>query len=358
MTTAILNEHLIKRKQQNLMRILSSSEGLVDFASTDYLGFARSLELLESKADRIGSTGSRLLTGNHPRFEELEEKIARFHQAESCLLYNTGYTANLGLIAALGSIEPTFIYDLDIHVSMIDGICLSKAKSFAFRHNDLNSLEWRLKGAKPPTFVIVESIYSVSGDFAPLKELADLCLQYGAELIVDEAHATGVCGKDGRGCVAEWGLEEQVFARMHSFSKTLGSLGGCILGSQALKDYLINFSRPFIYTVAMPLTALSLIEAGYDKLAREAHVHQQRLRDLVSYFQKRLGITGTQSPIQPIWINGAEEARSLSEKLKNKGFDARALVSPTVKRGKECLRIVVHSFNQEEEIDRLAEAIK
>ncbi|MBS0653541.1 MAG: aminotransferase class I/II-fold pyridoxal phosphate-dependent enzyme, partial [Verrucomicrobia bacterium] len=273
MTTALLNAHLMKRKKMKLMRALSSSEGLVDFASTDYLGFARSLEPLESKMGQIGSTGSRLLTGNHPRFEELEEKIAQFHQAESCLLYNTGYTANLGLIAALGPIEPTFIYDLDIHVSMIDGIRLSKAKSFAFRHNDLNSLEWRLKGAKPPIFVIVESLYSVSGDLAPLKELVDLCLRYGAELIVDEAHATGVCGKMGRGCVAEWGLEEKIFARMHSFSKALGSHGGCILGSQLLKNYLINFSRPFIYTVAMPLSALSLIEAGYDKLFREAHVH-------------------------------------------------------------------------------------
>ncbi|MBS0607129.1 MAG: 8-amino-7-oxononanoate synthase [Verrucomicrobia bacterium] len=358
MTTALLNAHLMKRKKQELMRTLSSSEGLVDFASNDYFGFARSLELLEDKVDWIGSTGSRLLTGNHPRFEELEEKIAQFHQAESCLLYNTGYTANLGLIAALGSIEPTFIYDLDIHASMIDGIRLSKAKSFAFRHNDLNSLERRLKGAKPPIFVLVESIYSVSGDLAPLKEIVDLCLRYGAELIVDEAHATGVCGKKGRGCVADLGLEERIFARVHTFSKALGSHGGCILGSQLLKSYLINFSRPFIYTTAMPLSALSLIEAGYDKLAREAHAHQQRLRDLVSYFQKRLRTKGPQSPIQPIWINGVEKARSLSEKLRNKGFDARALVSPTVKRGKECLRIVVHSFNQEEEIDRLAEAIK
>lgn len=359
--TAFLEAQLQKRKQCGLLRTLSSSKGLVDLTSHDYFGFARSSDLLEKvhgKIDRVGATGSRLLTGSHPFYEELEGKIAHFHRAESCLIYNTGYTANLGLIAAIGTVETTFIYDLEIHASVIDGMRLSRAKRVPFRHNDLNSLERKLKEASPPFFVLVESIYSVSGDLAPLKEMAVLCSLYGAALIVDEAHATGVCGPNGVGYVAELGLESLAFARIHTFSKALGSHGACILGSQTLKEYLINFSRPFIYTTALPVPSLFLIEAGYEKLQKEVQDHQQRLKTLIEYFQKRSGIRGSQSPIQPIYVSGVEKVRHLSRKLMDHGLDVRALVSPTARRGKECLRVVLHSFNQEGEIDQLVDVLR
>ena len=361
MINGFLDGRLQKRKEGGTLRSLPMIEGLVDLASNDYFGFATALDLRESgskKADRIGATGSRLLTGNYPFYKELEEKIAYFHRAESCLLFNTGYTANLGLIAALGTEEVTFLYDLEIHASMIDGMRLSKAKSVPFRHNDLSSLERRLKEASPPIFVVVESIYSISGDFAPLKDIVSLCSQYGAALVVDEAHATGVCGPSGRGYVAELGLEPQIFARIHTFSKALGCHGACVLGSQTLKTYLINFSRPFIYTTALPLPALFLIEAGYEKLEKEAQSHQLRLKILVNYFQEKWGAFGSQSPIQPIYISGIERVRYLSKKLMEQGLDARAMIAPTTKRGRECLRVVLHSFNQEEEIDKLVEALR
>ncbi len=352
-----LEDRIQKRKKEGIFRSLPEIKDLIDLTSNDYFGFARSLEKIFKKVDRIGATGSRLLTGNHPLYGELEEKIAHFHQSE-CLLFNSGYTANLGLISALGTQEVTFLYDLEIHASMIDGMRLSRAKSVPFRHNDLNSLERRLKEASFPVFVLIESIYSISGDFAPLKEMMALSLQYGAHLIVDEAHATGVCGLGGKGYVSECGLESRVFARIHTFSKALGSHGACILGSKSLKEYLVNFSRSFIYTTALPPLILFLIEAGYEKLQKEGQDHQKRLKDLISYFQKKLNLHKDPTPIQPIPISGIERVRHFSKMLVECGLDVRAIVPPTTKRGKECLRVVLHSFNKEEEIDQLAEILK
>ncbi len=359
MSLYFLEERIQKRKNEGIFRSLPEMKNLVDLTSNDYFGFARSLglEKMSKEVDCIGATGSRLLTGNHPLHGELEEKIAHFYQSE-CLLFNSGYTANLGLISALGTQEVTFLYDLEIHASMIDGMRLSRAKSVPFRHNDLNSLERRLKEASFPVFVLIESIYSISGDFAPLKEMMALSLQYGAHLIVDEAHATGVCGLGGRGYVAECGLESQVFARIHTFSKALGSYGACILGSKSLKEYLINFSRSFIYTTALPPLVLFLIEAGYEKLQKEGKEHQRRLKDLIFYFQKKLDIHKDPTPIQSIPISGIERVRHFSKMLMECGLDVRAIVPPTTKRGKECLRVVLHSFNKEEEIDQLAEILK
>lgn len=360
MLNARLESQLRKRREQGIWRSLPQKKGLIDLSSNDYFGFASSSEILElaiKRIDRIGATGSRLLTGNDPFFEELEEKIAAFHRSESCLFFNTGYMANLGLIAALGTEDVTFLYDLEIHASTIDGMRLARAKSFAFKHNDLNSLEKRLKELSPPIFVLVESIYSISGDFAPLVEIAALCARYGAALIVDEAHATGICGPNGRGYVAELSLEDKIFARIHTFSKALGCHGACVLGRSILKEYLTNFSRPFIYTTALSPALLCFIEAGYRQLEMQAHVHQARLKQLIGYFQKKFGSQSAESPIQPIYIRGSEQVKKCANRLMQQGLDVRALVSPTTKRGKECLRVVLHSFNAEKEIDALEEVI-
>lgn len=356
MSISFLNTRLQKRKDQELFRALQSTAGLIDLTSNDYFGFAKDYDGIKG-SDCSGATGSRLLTGNSPLYEELEKQITEFHRAESCLIYNSGYTANLGLLSALGTDSVTFLYDLEIHASMIDGIHLSEAKQFPFRHNDLDSLERRLKKMSLPVFVLVESIYSMSGDFAPLAEIAVLCAKYGAHLIVDEAHATGICGLKGEGLVAQLGLESQVFARVHTFSKALGAHGACVLGSRTLKEYLLNFSRPLIYTTALPATTLTSIQSKYERLKREAQIQQQRLKSLTTYFCKKTGVENIQSPIKPLYISGVEKLRSLSQRLKATGLDVRAIVTPTVPRGKECLRIVLHSFNREEEIDQLVEVL-
>ena len=356
MTTAFLDAHLQKRRDQGLLRSLQTTVGLIDLTSHDYFGFAQDGHLMR-ESSLAGATGSRLLTGNHFFYEDLENKIAKFHQAESCLIYNSGYTANLGLLSALGTEAVTFLYDVEIHASMIDGMRLSRAKTFPFRHNDLESLERRLKNVHLPAFVLVESIYSISGEFAPLQEIATLCVKYGAELIVDEAHGMGICGTNGEGLTAELGLESHVFARVHTFSKVLGSHGACVLGSKTLKEYLLNFSRPLIYTTALPMPALAAIESSYEKLLKEAKIHQERLKKLTSYLCKKARLKETHSPIQPIYISHIETLRSLSKKLKEKGIDIRMILPPTAPKGKQCLRVVLHSFNRQEEIDQLVEAL-
>lgn len=341
-----LEKALQKRKKEGTLRTLSISKG-IDLTSNDYFGFAKSL----FSTNYQGATGSRLLTGNHPFFEKLEEKIAHFHGTESALIYNTGYMANLGLIAALGREKTTFLYDIEIHASLIDGMRLSKAKSFPFRHNDLNCLERRLKKASNQVFVLVESLYSLSGTFAPLKEIAILCTHYGAALIVDEAHATGFSGPFGRGYLAEQGVKP--FAQIHTFSKALGSHGACVLGSKILKAYLLNFSRPLIYTTALPQSCLYRIESAYDKLQKEAESHQRHLKELIHYFQKKSGLYHSKSPIQPIY---GKDVLHLSKKLRENNLDVRAILPPSTKQ--ECLRVVLHSFNREEHIDKLLEVLQ
>ncbi len=280
------------------------------------------------------------------------------------MIYNSGYTANLGLISALGTKETTFLYDLEIHASVIDGMKLSEAKRIPFRHNDLISLEKRLRHASPPTFVLIESLYSISGDLAPILEILDLCKEYGAELIVDEAHATGIFGSQGAGLVEELHVEHSLFARVHTFSKALGTHGASVLGSTQLIHYLINFSRPFIYTTALPPASFVDIANSYERLAREAALHQSRLKSLIQHFYQTMGSafslnhsSSICTPIHPIYFESTQELRSAAENCRLHGLDVRPIFPPTVPKGKECLRVVLHSFNHEQEIDQLLEIL-
>lgn len=346
MIEELLQDRLKQRAAKGQLRALRAASG-VDLTSHDYFGFARTIS---QKSAQQGATGSRLLTGHSALYEELEERLAAFHSAESCLIYNSAYIANLGLLAALGMLSAAFLYDLEIHASMIDGMRLCNAKCVPFRHNDLASLEGRLQKAEPPCFVLVESHYSMSGDLAPLQEMAELCKRYKAGLIVDEAHATGLFGPKGEGRVLELTLQATVFARVHSFSHALGAHGGAVFGSHILKEYLINFSRPLIYTTALPPAALQTIANSYDRLALEAKSHQEKLRSLIGAFCGKEGA----SPIQPFYTS---QAREISRQLLLQGIDVRPVLPPTVAKGKECLRIVLHSFNTQSEIDRLLEVL-
>ncbi len=216
-----LSDALQKREEQGLLRKLSIIDKRIDFTSNDYLGFARSPELFEmiekiiiQSERRVGSGGSRLLSGNSNEAEELERYLAMFHNAPAALLFNSGYDANIGLLSSVAKKSDIILYDELVHASIHDGMRLSKADSFPFRHNDLSHLEERFNNSSGNIFVAVESIYSMDGDMAPLKEISDLCKKHNANLIVDEAHATGVFGK---GLVQNFKLEEDVFARVHTF---------------------------------------------------------------------------------------------------------------------------------------------
>ncbi|HEY0030284.1 MAG TPA: 8-amino-7-oxononanoate synthase [Bacteroidia bacterium] len=364
-----LSGALQKRKEQNALRKLAVNNQLVDFCSNDYLGFARSgiLQNAISKESALykaanGSGGSRLLAGNSTYAENLETLIADFHQAEAGLIYNSGYDANLGLIASIGQKGDTIIYDELIHASVHDGMKLSAATTFGFRHNDIGHLEDRLKIAQGLIYVAVESVYSMDGDYAPLKKIAALCKKYNANLIVDEAHATGITANGGKGRVQELKLEKAVFARVHTFGKALGCHGAIVLGSDLLRNFLINFSRPFIYTTALPLKSLVAISQSY-KLLQKSDRLLKTLHDCITCFKEAVSeqtksfLIDSKSPIQCIVVSGNDEVKTLAVALQEKGFDIRPILSPTVTRGKERLRICIHAYNTEKEIKKAAAII-
>lgn len=376
-TLQILSERLALRQQTGLLRQLRTADNLVDFCSNDYLGFARSSELKAKirEADashtetRTGATGSRLLAGQTVLADEVEQELATFYQTESALIFNSGYDANLGLMACLPQAGDTLLTDELIHASMIDGARLSYATRHRFRHNDLADLETKLRQAveQQPSgqiFVAVESIYSMDGDAAPLPELVDLGEKYDASLIVDEAHATGVYGPNGEGLVVSLGLQDRVLARIHTFGKALGVHGAAVVGSTLLRQYLINFARPFIYATALPPHSFLAIQCAHQHVQLHPEVRQQ-LHERIAYFHQRvaeelpnLTWTASLSPIQCLIVPGNEAARHVANEAQGtsqgfSGFDIRAILSPTVPVGKERLRICIHAFNTSDEIDRL-----
>jgi 8-amino-7-oxononanoate synthase len=366
-----LNKALQQRKSVNALRQLSVENDLIDFCSNDYLGFARDGELkiqikesnLSGYQNFIGSTGSRLLTGNSTFLEELEQQIATFHNAESGLIFNSGYDANIGLFSSIAKRGDTIIYDELVHASIRDGIRLSHAHSFSFAHNDLNSLKDKLQKARGQVVVAVESIYSMDGDAAPLQELAVLCKQYNASIVVDEAHAAGIFGKTGEGLVSELGLEEAVFARVITFGKALGCHGAAVLGSQVLRSYLINFSRSFIYTTAMPVHSQISIKNSYDKMSESENI-VLKFSHLVNLFKQKVelldlnGYIESKSAVHCILIPGNDRVKEVANYVQSKGFDVRPILSPTVPEGKERIRICLHLFNTESEIDGMLKAVK
>lgn len=366
-----LNESLQSRIAKNSLRVLKPQNSLVDFCSNDYLGFARSgelrslfLEELKKYPDfRSGSGGSRLLAGNDQFTEDLEAKIAAFHQAEAALIFNSGYDANIGLFSSLAQRGDTIITDELVHASIIDGVRLSHANRYIFKHNDIASLEAKLEialktGGK--VFIAVESIYSMDGDEAPLKEISSLANKYGASLIVDEAHAIGIFGFQGRGLVYDLGLTNQVFARVVTFGKALGIHGASVLGSSSLRSYLINFARSFIYTTASPFPVHLAIKMAYRYL--QSRDHQTEINNRIQCFREELTrserLLESRSAIQVIRILGNREVKDAASLLQDAGFDVRPILGPTVKEGAERLRICLHTHNTMEEIRALAQLIK
>ena len=375
-----LRRSLEERSAAESLRSLSIGRNLIDFCSNDYLGFSRS-QILKDKIreeelrhveQRIGSTGSRLISGNSDYYESLERNIADFHGAASGLIFNSGYDANLGVFSSVPQRNDVILYDQLVHASIRDGIRLSHARAFSFDHNKSEALERRLKlqsnevnpsDAERSVYVAVESVYSMDGDCAPLAEMVEVCRRYGANLIVDEAHATGVFGRQGEGIAVELGLENEIFARVHTFGKALGSHGAIVLGSATLRSYLINFARSFIYTTALPFHSLAAIRSGYEVL-KESDAFVEALRAKVSSFKSRLGkgimerMIPSSSAIQCIIVPGNLQVKAASRELQDAGFDVRPIMHPTVPIGSERIRICLHAFNTEKEIEDLTNKLK
>jgi 8-amino-7-oxononanoate synthase len=365
-----LAAELAKREATGTRRHLClPSSGRVDFSSNDYLGLSRhpavQAAAQQAVAAGAGSTGSRLLTGNSAAAEALETQLALFHRAEAALLFNSGYVANLGFFAALPRRGDTILYDEASHASVKEGIRASFATAWSFRHHDLADLERKLSRATGTVFVAVESLYSMDGDLAPLPELAAFCRCRGLHLVVDEAHSNGVYGPQGEGLVAALGLEDEVFARILTFGKALGGQGAAIVGPAVLRDYLLNFSRPFIYTTALPPLSLATLRAAYTLLPTLT-AERQQLGELSDYLKTQLNaVPGVQVPpashiIHPIFFpqaTGPDQVRQAARAAQAAGFDLRPIVAPTVPASTERLRLIVHSYNTKAEIDALAGAM-
>jgi 8-amino-7-oxononanoate synthase len=305
-----------------------------------------------------GSTGSRLLSGNLSYTETLEQQIADYHKAEAGLIYNSGYDANVGLFSALPQRDDTIILDELIHASIIDGARLSYANRYTFRHNDLESLDEKLKHAKGNCYVVIESVYSMDGDTPPIKEILSVTQKHNAELIVDEAHAIGLYNN---GLINHLGLESEAFARIVTFGKALGCHGAIVLGSKSLREYLINFSRSFIYTTAASFHQIASIKMAY-RMLPEAANEIEKLSGNIQLFKEltaaaRCNLLPSDSAIQCLIVGSNEKARNIANALQNAGLDVRPILSPTVAKGSERLRICLHSFNSENEITLLSEIL-
>jgi 8-amino-7-oxononanoate synthase len=335
-----------RRRAGNLRTLQLPSVG-VDFASNDYLGLARCPKLAiaaelewEQSGMGLGATGSRLLTGNSAYAEQLEREIAQYHQAETALLFGCGYLANLGLFSALALERKPILFDAGIHASVRDGLRLGGARAVPVRHNDLNHLEGRLRALQEPSYIAVESVYSTDGQLAPLAELNSLAEKYGAQLIVDEAHAVGILGTNL--CTP--------FARLVTFGKALGGYGAAVLGSETLKSMLLNFARSVIYSTALPPFCLATIRCGY-RMLPSLEPERRHLQLLIRQFGR------SPSPIQPVPVPGNQAVRAAALAIREAGLDVRPLMSPTVRRGEEMLRVCLHAFNTTDELKRLEACI-
>lgn len=351
-----LHKKLDERNAQQAFRTLRLSNNAIDFCSNDYLGIVKNnLLQVASNQFQSGSTGSRLLAGNYALIEAVEAEIATFHQSETALIYNSGYDANVGLLSCVPQKGDTIIYDYLCHASIRDGIRLSFANAYSFEHNNLIDLEKKLSIASGNTFIVTESVFSMDGDMAPLEAIVHLAQRYHAHIIIDEAHATGVVGNVGEGLVQQLQLQTKIFARVHTFGKACGCHGAVVLGSKSLRDYLINFSRSLMYSTALSPHAVAVIQKSYQVFPTliQERLHLQNLIQQFQLatiqFQKLVSTT----PIQVVIVPGNEAVKQLAQQIQDHGFDVRAILYPTVPKGKERLRIVLHTFNTSHELQQL-----
>lgn len=350
---------LAHRAKLDILRSLKVPKNGIDFYSNDYLGLTRSKEfrtlLLEAihtdPTLLVGATGSRLISGNSVYAMQTEAFIATKHKAAAALLFPSGFMANLALFSSVPQRGDTLLMDEFIHRSVRDGARLSAAKCYKFRHNDLNQLEQLLKKNKGTVFIAIESLYSMEGDFADLEAIVALAERYQAALIVDEAHAFGVFGY---GLVAHKNLQDKVFATVVTYGKAMGLHGSTILGSHSLISYLVNFAAAFTYTTAMNDCHAMSLQKGYEFLTIHSELAQTLQQRILEFRTLDLPLlSAANSPIQTLLMPGSTAARALQKKLEEQQLLTFAIVSPTVKAGTERLRICLHAFNTQTELDQL-----
>jgi 8-amino-7-oxononanoate synthase len=361
-----LEDELGALREQDQFRELSIPAG-IDLGSNDYLGLSTDSRLKDAivravTADRrVASTGSRLLSGNAERWEELEAEFAQFAGTEAALYFPSGYAANIGVLTSVLKRTDTVFSDSSNHASIIDGIRLSFARKVVFPHLDLEYLEKAMKRTAGEKVVVVESVFSMEGDRAPLADLVALCNRYEAALIVDEAHSVGVDGPQGRGMIAAIGRSETVLATIHTCGKALASMGAFVAGSRTLHDFLVNRARTFIFTTALPPYCAAHIQQAL-KLAREADPARVRLKELSEYLRQNLNAVGfetgkSDSQIIPLILGSNEAALRFAASVASAGFAIRAIRPPTVPAGTARLRLSLNAKLSFANLDAVTEAL-
>jgi 8-amino-7-oxononanoate synthase len=368
----IVHELDLLRQQARLRSLESVDQAArVNLCSNDYLGLSadprlkRALLEAVARTEGVGSTGSRLLSGNSREWEDLETEFAGFAGTDAALYFGSGYSANVGLLSSLLKPGDIVFSDALNHASLIDGIRLSGAEKIVYPHGDLEFLECMIRdradsaGAR---LIVTESVFSMEGDTAPLAALLELARKYGAKLVIDEAHATGVCGPEGRGIAAGLGLEREMLASVHTCGKALASAGAFVCGGNALKDYLINRTRTFIYSTAMPPYLAGQIHAAL-ALARAAKSERSHLHGLASALRERLTAAGLGSGrsathIVPVILGSNDLALHVAGQLQRGGFAVKAIRPPTVLPGTARLRVSLTSKITLRDIRRFVAAVE
>jgi 8-amino-7-oxononanoate synthase len=394
-----LQTRLAALREQNLFRELrrvDSAQGprievggktFLNFSSNDYLGLAnhpalKSAAIKAIEKFGIGAGASRLVCGSLAPFHELEEALAAFKKTEAALTFSTGYAAALGTICALVGKDDIIILDKLVHASIVDAAKLSGAKLRIFDHNDLNDLEDKLKWAdtftkaesgkrKAEILVVTESIFSMDGDVAPLREIVGLKNKYGAWLMVDEAHATGIIGQNGRGFADELGVSDQIEIQMGTLGKALGASGGYICGSRALIDFLVNRARSFIFSTAPVPAAAAAAKAAIQLVqSDEGEILRKELWQRIEQLDSKLPATSKQSEdgkikksklesaIVPLILGDENTAIAAATKLREENIFVPAIRFPTVARGAARLRVTLTTAHSEIDVSELLAAVK
>jgi 8-amino-7-oxononanoate synthase len=356
-------------KDDDRLRGLQPRAG-IDFVSNDYLALASAPRMKKAVAAAIeagtpiGSGGSRLLRGNCEEHERLEEEAARFFAAETALFFGSGYVANFAVLTTLPQRGDLLVLDSLVHASIHEGARAGRAEFCESAHNDPQSVEntirdWRAKGGKGRVWIVVESIYSMDGDFAPLGELVAVADRYDAFLVVDEAHATGVYGEQGRGLTALYEGRENLIV-VHTCGKALGAAGAIVTASCVLRDFMINRCRPFIFATAPPPLMAVAVQEALSILQQEPD-RQQRLANLVAFTHRELAVRGGRSPsdsqIVPYIVGDNARAMSLASALHARGFDIRGIRPPTVPAGTARLRISLTLNVSEDNVRAMLDAL-
>jgi 8-amino-7-oxononanoate synthase len=373
---AQIDDFLEARPKEGLLRSLKpiswrcsgkirlNGKEYVDFSSNDYLGLSAHPKLIEASKkaiDKFGtsSCASRLMSGSLKLHHQLEEKTAQFKNKAAALFFNSGYQANIGIISSLYTKGDCVFFDRLSHASIIDAVILSGARFFRFQHNDLGHLESLLKKERAKfnqALIITETVFSMDGDKAPLRQLCRLKEKYNCGFFVDEAHATGIFGQNGSGMVEEEGLEEEIDFIMGTFSKAMGGFGAYVATSRKIVDYLINTCRSFIYSTALPAAIAACNLASID-LVKEEPYRRKRLLELAQYFRQGLKFKGFKvkgdSQITPIIIGDNFKTKEFAERLQRKGYWVLPIRPPTVAAGEARLRFSLSFHHSQDILERL-----